>query len=259
MPSISVNAKGIVTAVGEHTVTIPDNSNLVPYTGASKDVNLGNHSLSISDKTDTRGTMIKVSGKGVSEDDVWTTIEPDHISMASPGIAYADLLSSRLTISDGAYSGTVTEKGFEAGLRVNDNYSSSKYGYDGITRDGKKLSLPEKEGTIALTSDLSTLLDKGTSSTVVNQVVYNPVEMKKALKVPSIRGENSANNNMSGAPLYSLGGTMATENGQATGSSSLALAGYTGATGNPYNTTLTQTASGVFRIAPGGNLADTLV
>lgn len=30
-------------------------------------------------------------------------------------------------------------------------------------------------------------LDKGTSSTVVNQVVYNPVEMKKALTVPSIQ------------------------------------------------------------------------
>lgn len=35
--------------------------------------------------------------------------------------------------------------------------------------------------------DTSTFLDKGTSSTVVNQVVYNPVEMKKALTVPSIQ------------------------------------------------------------------------
>ena len=98
-------------------------------------------------------------------------------------------------------------------------------------------------------------LNKGTSSTVVNQVVYNPVEMKKALKVPSIQGANSAN----GASLYRLGGTMATEGGQATGSASLMLTGYTGTTGNPYNTTLTQTADGTFRIAPGGNLADTLV
>ena len=35
--------------------------------------------------------------------------------------------------------------------------------------------------------DTSTFFDKGTSSTVVNQVVYNPVEMKKALTVPSIQ------------------------------------------------------------------------
>lgn len=35
--------------------------------------------------------------------------------------------------------------------------------------------------------DTSTFLDKGTSSTVVNQVVYNPIEMKKALTVPSIQ------------------------------------------------------------------------
>ena len=109
-----------------------------------------------------------------------------------------------------------------------------------------------------MTNDLSTLLDKGTSSTVVNQVVYNPVEMKKALTVPSIRGENSANNTSNGAPMYILGGTMATEGGQATGSASLSLLGYTGSSGNPYDTTLTQTANGTFRIAPGGNLADTL-
>ena len=36
-----------------------------------------------------------------------------------------------------------------------------------------------------MTNDLSTLLDKGTSSTNVNQVVYNPVEMTKNLILPS--------------------------------------------------------------------------
>ena len=106
--------------------------------------------------------------------------------------------------------------------------------------------------------DTSTFLDKGTSSTVVNQVIYNPVEMKKALKVPSIQGENSANNSSNQGPMYTLGGTMENEGGQATGSASLMLLGYTGATGNRYSTTLTQTAAGTFRIAPGGNLADTL-
>lgn len=40
------------------------------------------------------------------------------------------------------------------------------------------------EGGTALSNKY---LDKGTSSTVVNQVVYNPVEMKKALTVPSLQ------------------------------------------------------------------------
>ena len=101
-----------------------------------------------------------------------------------------------------------------------------------------------------MTSDLSTLLDKGTSSTVVNQVVYNPVEMKKVLTVPSVQGENSANNNMNGSPLYSLGSTMVTQGGQAIGYSSLSLTGYTGATGNPYTTTIVQQPSGSFAITP---------
>ena len=188
--------------------TIPDISNLVPYTGASKDVNLGNHSLSISDKTDTRGTMIKVSGKGISEDDVWTTIEPDSINMASPGISYAYLSSSELTISDGAQYGSVTENGFKAALKENDkDRQSSRYEYDGIRHNDKKLLFPEaKEGTIALTSDLSTLLDKGTSSTNVNQVVYNPVEMKHRLILPSLSGTRIS---LSGneIPLFSLVGT----------------------------------------------------
>ena len=227
VPSISVNAKGIVTAIGEHTVKIPDNNNLVPYTGASKDVNLGNHSLSISDKTDTRGTMIKVSGKGINEDDVWTTIEPYGINMASPGISYAYLSSSELTISDGAQYGSVTENGFKAALKENDkDRQSSRYEYDGIRHNDKKLSFPAKAGTIALTSDLSTFLDKGTSSTVVNQVVYNPVEMKNKLTLPSLsspkislsgndiplftlRGATSGNYNISKLVLssYSIGAT----------------------------------------------------
>lgn len=156
MPSISVNAKGIVTAVGEHTVKIPDNSNLVPYTGASKDVNLGNHSLLISDPTAVSGPMIKISAKGLSEDDVWTTIEPYGINMADPGIIHAYLGSSALTVTDDAQFGSVTENGF----RATTPEGTSVYGYDGITRNGKKLSLPEKNGTIALTNDIPSKLSQ---------------------------------------------------------------------------------------------------
>ena len=242
------------------TDTHADISNLVPYTGASKDVDLGNHSLLISDKTVIGGgAKIKISGRFQSEDDTSITIEPGNIKLIDPirsGFT-ATLVADKFSITNGTVTGVLSSGGFKAQRDLDTNGDGqidatdySTYGLDGIIHNGKGLSFPAKDGTIALTSDLSTLLDKGTSSTVVNQVVYNPVEMKKELKVPSIRGENSGNNYMNGAPLYSLGSTMATENGQATGSSSLELAGYTGATGNPRDTIIAQRASGDFVIAP---------
>ena len=248
--------------------TIPDISNLVPYLGAISDVNLGNHSLLISDTTSATGVMVNVSGKQKTENDTSVTIKPGQIELTGIRRTTATLASSTISVADdnGTYRSDFSKGGLKAQRRMdtdgdgqlNVTYYSS-YVYDGIVNNGNKLSFPEKAGTIALTDDISTLLDKGTSSTVVNQVVYNPVEMKKVLKVPSIQGENSANNTSNGAPMYILGGTMATEGGQATGSASLHLFGYTGATGNPYDTTLTQTASGIFRIAPGARPSDTLI
>lgn len=55
--------------------------------------------------------------------------------------------------------------------------------------------------------DTSTFLDKGTSSTVVNQTVYNPVEMKKALTVPSIQGTPIQTGPSESSPAFSLGST----------------------------------------------------
>ena len=265
---VAADKSGYLSVNVPWTDTHADISNLVPYTGASKDVDLGNHSLLISDKTVVGGgAKIKISGRFQSEDDTSITIEPGNITLTDPrsnGLK-ATLAAGKLSITDDTYTGLFNKGGFKAQLREDTNGDGqldatyySTYVYDGIVHNGKKLLLPEKDGTIALTNDLSTLLDKGTSSTVVNQVVYNPVEMKKALKVPSIRGENSANNNMNGAPLYSLGSTMATEGGQATGSSSLTLTGYTGATGNPYSTTFTQAASGGFAITPASKFSQQL-
>ena len=248
--TVTSDASGTITI----NSTVPDISGLVPYDGATHDVNLVDHSLSISDKTDTSGTMIKVSGKGVSEDDVWTTIEPYGINIASPGITYAYLGSSVLTISDGAQSGSVTETGF----KVTTPEGTSVYGYNGIIYKGNKLSFPEaKEGTIALTSDLSTLLDKGTSSTVVNQVVYNPVEMKKNLTVPSLSGEKTtiAGNSIS---TFGLGGTK----DGSTAMSDLTLVGFSGTSSidNVYTTHIQQLSTGPFQITytHGKNLVGTL-
>ena len=93
-------------------------------------------------------------------------------------------------------------------------------------------------------------LEKGNASTVIAQTVYNPVELKKALVVPSVKGSNSANSISNGASLFELGGTMVTEGGQATGRSQLSLSGYASATSVPYVTTITQNSDGAFVITP---------
>lgn len=50
-------------------------------------------------------------------------------------------------------------------------------------------------------------LDKGNSTTVANQVVYNPVELKKALIAPSIQGTKYTDNSGAQHSLFELGGT----------------------------------------------------
>lgn len=66
-------------------------------------------------------------------------------------------------------------------------------------------------------------LAKGTSSTVVNQVVYNPVEMKKALTVSSVQGTKYTDNSGNQQSLFTLGGTVSGSGNTSQGSSSLTL------------------------------------
>lgn len=66
-------------------------------------------------------------------------------------------------------------------------------------------------------------LDKGTASTVVNQVIYNPVEMKKALTVPSVQGTKYTDNSGNQQSLFTLGGTVSGSGNTSQGSSSLTL------------------------------------
>lgn len=134
----------------------------IPYTGATKDVNLGNHSLIISDKTDYSGTMIKISGKAVSEDDVWTTIEPNLIHMQASVDGYRSYLyPDQLKIeTDSVYSG-VMANGLKTAIHEGSiDKSYSWYKYDGIEHNGKKLTFPEKTGTIALLSDIPDVYTK---------------------------------------------------------------------------------------------------
>ena len=105
--------------------------------------------------------------------------------------------------------------------------------------------------------DTSTFLDKGTASTVVNQVIYNPVEMKKNLSVPSLSGEKTtiAGNSIS---TFGLGG----EKDGSTAMSDLTLVGFSGTSSinNVYTTHIQQLSNGTFQIAQlqGANTVGTL-
>ena len=146
--------------------TIPDISNLVPYTGALKDVNLGNHSLLISDQTSATGVMVKVSGKQRTENDTSVTIKPGQIELTGIRGATATLASSAISVADdnGTYKSDLGKGGLRTQRKEDtdgdgqlDATYYSTYGYNGILYNGNKLSFPEaKKGTIALTSDLPT-------------------------------------------------------------------------------------------------------
>lgn len=140
--------------------THQDISNLVPYTGATKDVDLGKHSLFISNKDgNTNNPVIKVLSKGIEEDDVRTIIEPASIRLEDPGLSWAILTPSYLDVTDSANSCTVRKDGFIASLKTTDPSgtdvtNSAIYKYDGIDVNNKKLLFPSKAGTIALESDI---------------------------------------------------------------------------------------------------------
>lgn len=140
--------------------THQDISNLVPYTGATKSVDLGKHSLFISNKDgNTNNPVIKVLSKGIEEDDVRTIIEPASIRLEDPGLSWAILTPSYLDVTDSANSCTVRKDGFIASLKTTgpsgtDVTNSAIYKYDGIDVNNKKLLFPSKAGTIALESDI---------------------------------------------------------------------------------------------------------
>lgn len=128
---------------------------LVPYTGATKDVNLGKHSLLISNKSGNTGNpTIKVSAKGASEDDIYTIIDPNGITIGDPTTTTATLGPNLLKVNDGPLTGAVISSGLKASFDNSDSTVYSTYEYDGIDHNGKKLAFPTKAGTIALLSDI---------------------------------------------------------------------------------------------------------
>ena len=92
------------------------------------------------------------------------------------------------------------------------------------TLDGKvnssSLATVAKTGSYNdLSNKPTNFLDKGISSTNNNQVIYNPVEMKKALTVSSVQGTKYTDSSGNQQSLFELGGTTDTNSG----SSSLTL------------------------------------
>lgn len=90
-------------------------------------------------------------------------------------------------------------------------------------------------------------LDKGDRFGDTNQVVYNPVEMKKALTVPSVKGESFT---VSGSAqnTFALGGSIIQENGKTLRSSQLMLGGSADST--LYKSSITQDSNGFLSIIP---------
>lgn len=71
--------------------------------------------------------------------------------------------------------------------------------------------------------DTSTFLDKGTASTTATQTVYNPVELKKPLVVPSMQSPKYTDKSGAQHSLFELGGTHSVNNGVSSGYGSLTL------------------------------------
>ena len=90
-------------------------------------------------------------------------------------------------------------------------------------------------------------LDKGNTSTAAAQIVYNPVEMKKALTVPSVKGEEFT---ISGGAqnTFTLGGSITQESGKTLRQSQLILSG--GTDSALYKSGIVQDANGNFFIIP---------
>lgn len=94
-----------------------------------------------------------------------------------------------------------------------------------------------KEAEVADTA--KNALDKGDSTTTANQIVYNPVELKKALVVPSVQSTKYTDNSGAQRSLFELGGTHSVDNGVSSGYGSLTL--YRDRAGNWDSTSISYT------------------
>ena len=236
VPYITIDNKGRVTAASTKTVTIPASDNIDTKNTAGATNDTGKlYLIGAKEQTDNPQTY---SNRNVYRENY--TLTTDTLSVGS--IDSIDNYDIKIHVRDQNAAGLkdvgyfgLGKEGTELSLDGhlvtwgNDDRShpfkptnqanivdpTAYYFNTGIalvdTNNAKcKLSFPGKSGTIALTSDLSTLLDKGTenSSMVTDQVIYNPVEMQKRLTLPSVGGIKIRIDGISGneAPLFLLKG-----------------------------------------------------
>ena len=111
----------------------------------------------------------------------------------------------------------------------------------------KNSTLLSADANGKITPSTISALDKGNTSTAVAQTVYNPVEMKKALTVPSVKGEEFT---ISGGAqnTFTLGGSITQESGKTLRQSQLILSGGTDST--LYKSGIVQDSNGYFFIIP---------
>ena len=94
-----------------------------------------------------------------------------------------------------------------------------------------------KEAEVADTA--KNALDKGDSTTTANQIIYNPVELKKPLVAPSVQSTKYTDNSGAQHSLFELGGTHSVNNDVSSGYGSLTL--YRDRAGNWDSTSITYT------------------
>ena len=105
-----------------------------------------------------------------------------------------------------------------------------------------------KEAEVADTA--KNALDKGDSTTTANQIVYNPVELKKPLVAPSVQSTKYTDNSGSQHSLFELGGTYSVNNDVSSGYGSLTL--YRDRAGNWDSTSISYTLSEGLKIGDYG-------
>ena len=148
-----------------------------------------------------------------------TELTPTNVSDLNNALEYAGECLM-VSISNDASNPTITY--LPHGMVLDRCYCSTDEGRTKITYYSYN-ALTGMPALHDIAPDTSTFLDKGTASTTATQTVYNPVELKKPLVVPSIQSPKYTDHSGAQHSLFELGGTHSVDNGVSSGYGSLTL------------------------------------
>lgn len=148
-----------------------------------------------------------------------TELTPTNASDLNSALVYA---GEHLTVSISNDASNPTITYLPHGMILDRCYCSTDEGRTKITYYSYN-ALTGMPALHEIAPDTSTFLDKGTASTTATQTVYNPVELKKALVVPSIQSTKYTDKFGNQQPLFELGGTHSVNNDVSSGYGSLTL------------------------------------